>query len=75
MNTRTRNFDFHVTRMGFANILQGHYISEKTYALIQSVEGGFSKVNGLVKRWISNSTGRKELGSQRACTFRRTYAS
>jgi uncharacterized protein YjiS (DUF1127 family) len=61
MNTRTRTFDFHVTRMGFTGILQGHYVSEKVYAMVQSVESGFTKVNSLVKGWVRNSAGRKEL--------------
>lgn len=61
MNTRTRNFDFHVTRMGFSTILQGHNVSEKVYAMIQAVEGGYTKVKSLINTWAKRSADRKYL--------------
>ena len=63
MNTRTRNFDFHATRLGFpaVSILQGHHVSEKVYAMIQAVESGYSKVKSLINTWAKRSADRKYL--------------
>ena len=63
MNTRTRTFDYHVTRMGFANVLQGHNVSEKVYALIQSVENGYEKVSNLIATWTARSRTRSYLAN------------
>jgi len=55
MNTQAR------TIAGLANILQGYDISAKVYGLVQKIEGAMSSADSLVKRWVKNSTGRKEL--------------
>lgn len=55
MNTQAR------TIAGLANILQGYDISAKVYGLVQKIEGAMSSADSLVKRWVRNSTGRKEL--------------
>jgi len=61
MNTNERGFEFHAIRFGFNGILQGHYVSEKVYNLIQKVEGAMSFTKSLVQRWVRNSAGRKDL--------------
>ena len=61
MNTKTRSYEQHAVRFGFTGILQGHYVAEKVYSFVQKVENAMDATKSLVKAWMKNSAGRKEL--------------
>lgn len=47
--------------LGMHKIFDRFDISAKVYALISMVEAAFVSVNNMVKTWVKNSNGRKEL--------------